>query len=447
MDIRSAFESQPHSPEWLTRYLEFLDTVVAPGVGPRDRHHILPKAVFPRFVSLRYNPWNKAILRPADHLLAHYFLMRALPECQEMRWAFKFMVGRHYLDLVEQGYDLPLVQEIADAYQRVREGNQNSPCIRGWKRLYYGETRATVVPPDSEALETLLAQGWTTEPPERQWVTDGTTEKRVYVSKVSTYAAQGWRVGRIYKHPESYGPSLSARSLRFHEQERSKAHPYTYLPTGDEHPRRITGISEATKAKISRALTGRKQDPTQVETRRLKLVGQRKPWTQEARRHRSDQLRGTPPTSGMTFAGCTHSEEFKARRSAEMKALYAENPEHPTFTNKPSGADHWTYGKARPAETRDKISAALKGKAQTAATKQKRADALALARLPAYTEEEIALFDALRAGNSPPFKLTALSKGAQAVVHGLRLLLSGTATDENHRYWRQAANWLRLTGR
>jgi hypothetical protein len=246
---------------------------------------------------------------------------------------------------------------------------------------------------------------------------------------------------------EEHKARIREGNRRWHRENKESGGDYTYMPRGDSHHRRIFGISDETKAKISAALAGRTQDPAVVETRRLKLVGQRKPWTQEARRHRSDQLRGTPPTSGMTFAGCTHSEEFKARRSAEMKALYAENPEHPTFTNKPSGVDHWTYGKARPAETRDKISAALKGKAQTAATKQKRADALALSRLPAYTEEEIALFDALRAGNSPPFKLTALSKGAQAVVHGLRLLLSGTATDENHRYWRQAANWLRLTGR
>lgn len=444
VDIKQAFQTQRHNAKWLDRYLEFLDAAPEP-TTTFDRHHILPKSVFPKFASLKANPWNCAHLRPGDHVLAHYYLFRALPGDVNIRWAFKMMVGTHYLDLVEQGYDEQVVREIAEAYEQVRQGKENNPSVLGWVRLYRGEDEATVAPPDMAT--DLLSSGWSSTPPSRQWVNNGVEDRKVKLKDVEDFLGRGYSLGRIFQHSLSQRDRVGEHFKAYHERERTQDEPYSYLPHGDDHPRCRLGISEETKAKISRALEGRKQTPEHIEKRRAKLIGQKKPWRMEKRILRSLKMKGQRPN--MSRLGAVTSEDTKAKMSASHLRFYREDPTAVAALDaaRPRGEAHWTYGKERDGATRAKISESLTGKVQSDATKQKRADALALARLPTYTPEEIALFDALRAGSPPPFKLTHLSKAAQTVVQGLRLILTGGATDANRRYWRQAANWIKLTGR
>lgn len=43
-----------------------------------DKHHILPRALFPQFSSFKNNPWNLSTLSPKDHYIAHALLHEAL---------------------------------------------------------------------------------------------------------------------------------------------------------------------------------------------------------------------------------------------------------------------------------------------------------------------------------------------------------------------------------
>ena len=121
MDLQSLLKTKHHDPLWLTHYLTFITETPKPGEGAlADAHHILPKSAFPDFASLDDNPWNRVDLAPADHLLAHYYLFRALPGEPSVRQAFKMMVGFRFKEVQRSCYDEALVREIAAAYESAR---------------------------------------------------------------------------------------------------------------------------------------------------------------------------------------------------------------------------------------------------------------------------------------------------------------------------------------
>jgi hypothetical protein len=78
MKIREQLERFQHDPEWLRRYLRFIESA-PPCMGQSHKHHILPKSIFPEFESFSKCPWNCKPLSHADHPIAHYHLFRALP--------------------------------------------------------------------------------------------------------------------------------------------------------------------------------------------------------------------------------------------------------------------------------------------------------------------------------------------------------------------------------
>lgn len=375
MDIKQALCALEHSPEWVDRYVEFLASTTEPEEGFGERHHILPRALFPEFRKFKDHPWNLIRLSPADHLLAHYYLYRAIPSTRT-RFAFRMMVGTKSMSLIEQGFNEAVVLEVAGTY---------------------AESKASLV------------------------------------------------------LTEEHKARIRAGNRRWHRENKESGGDYAYMPRGDSHHRRIFGISDETKAKISAALAGRTQDPAVVETRRLKLVGQRKPWSPEARARRSEALRGIRPGNGLTFAGRRHTQASLDKKSAAMKALHLENPNHPCFTNKPSGEDHWTYGKARPAATRAAISEALMGKTASEETRRRMSatrERLAYEKIPQAehdvyrasldltTEDEAILQRRAFKINSRPYN----------TLTGIMMIRLGKATEANRRYWQAADTWIRLSG-
>ena len=373
MDIRQALTTLEHNPQWVDRYLTFLAETVEPDEAEAEAHHILPKALFPEFRRFREHPWNRIHLSPADHLLAHYYLYRAIPSIRT-RFAFRMMVGTRALASIEHTYDEALVREVAETYAAAQRGFHHTPATRA---------------------------------------------------------------------------KMSQSQLLEHERRRTAPSPYTFMPRGDSHHRRIFGISDDTKAKISAGLTGKTQPASQVEKRRLKLIGQRKPWSLDARARRSLAMQGVTPTNGFSFTGRKHSQSALDKKSAAMKALYQQDPNHPCFTNKPSGTSHWTYGQPRDESTRSKISASLTGKTASEDTKAKMSETRARKAYDAITPEEHAT---LEQALSHPNRLS-LRTGLKAsdrlyvLITGLNTIFEGKATPETIRYWGPADRWLQFTGR
>lgn len=371
MDIRQALKTLEHNAEWVDHYLNFLAATTEPEEGDAEAHHILPKALFPEFRRFRDHPWNRIRLSPADHLLAHYHLYRAIPSVRT-RFAFRLMAGTRALASIERTYDEAVVAQVAEAYAEAQRGFHHSP-----------ETR----------------------------------EK------------------------------MSASQLVEHQRRRSAPAPYTFMPRGASHHRCIYGVPDDVKAKISAGLTGKVQSPATIEKRRLKLVGQRKSWNPEARARRSLAMQGITPTNGFSFKGRKHTQATLDKKSATMQALHRQDPNHPCFTNKPTGADHWTYGKARDEATRTKISQSLTGKSASEDTKAKMSETRARKAYEAITPEEHQVLHHVVQEASEPARLKHRAglkphERLYVLVTGLNTILTGRATPDTKRYWGPAAYWL-----
>lgn len=85
LEVKDTFE--------LKRYMEFVIKNAMPkncGVYC-ERHHLFPVALYPQFEKAK---WNIFRLKAEDHLRAHYYLYKALPNNVDMVYAFNMMLNR-----------------------------------------------------------------------------------------------------------------------------------------------------------------------------------------------------------------------------------------------------------------------------------------------------------------------------------------------------------------
>jgi hypothetical protein len=406
--IKDAFAEIPHDPDWLDRYLNFLEESTIPTEDDySESHHILPRSLFPDFQLFTQNPWNRIDLKGTDHLIAHYFLLKALPEVHALRHAFCFMVG------IRQDQPVPdispiLLQEMAEEYVFQKTG--------------------------------------------LRWVTKDGQELKILPHEHTKYLMDGWALGRAYTHSNETRLKIIDGNREWHRLESLKSDAYVYLPHGDQHHRRIFGCPPEVRAKISAGLTGLVQSAETIEKRRLKIVGTHWVWNPDSKKQLSVSRQG----EGNNRFGQVgywrdkhHSEEEKQKTSESLKQF---NREHPDVNrdNKPRGEDHWTFGRERPEETRQKISASLTGKKQSTATKQKRAESLAMTKLPSFTPEEESIFHRILSAPTDRereclARLISSTKQAPAksLALGLCFLLNGEWQTRDRRYWRTAETWLK----
>lgn len=90
--IDGPFLEVKDTPE-LKRYMEFVIKNAMPkncGVYC-ERHHLFPRSLYPQFEKAK---WNIFRLKAEDHLRAHYYLYKALPNNVDMVYAFNMMLNR-----------------------------------------------------------------------------------------------------------------------------------------------------------------------------------------------------------------------------------------------------------------------------------------------------------------------------------------------------------------
>lgn len=89
MNIYSILTSKPHNSHYLRRYINFIEK--QPQIQSGEIHHICPKAkdLFPEYKSLKLYAWNKIILSPRAHFIAHWILSKVYGKSQALCfWAF-----------------------------------------------------------------------------------------------------------------------------------------------------------------------------------------------------------------------------------------------------------------------------------------------------------------------------------------------------------------------
>jgi NUMOD3 motif len=375
MDIKQALSQLDHSTFWLDRYIGFLEDAKAPQ-GAYDKHHILPVSMFPEFKSFRRFPWNRIDLRPADHLLAHYYLYRALPGEGGARKAFIAMTNLRYRELVDQNHDETLVKEIAEKYEKARFGIEST--IKGWVRIYRNNEECSVCAPDQ--LEQRLSEGWKEGVPNRVWVVKGNDQHLIAVSSVPKFLADGFVLGRINQHTEDSRKAIQTASLEYHQQEAVKDNAYSYMPRGDQHRRRILGCPDDVAEKIAKTLLGRKLTPEHAAKSRTAAVGKTWSWSPEAKARKSQAMMGEGNNrfgKEGYWKDKTRPQETRNKMS-DSQQEFRKDPENVAAldASRPRGEDHPFFGKTRDEETRTKISDSLTGKTQSQATKDKRSQSL-----------------------------------------------------------------------
>ena len=81
MDIYTILSSKEHNPHYLKRYYDFVMGIKAKDQNGEfmHKHHICPKSqyFFPEYKSLHNNPWNKVVMTPRQHYVAHWMLWKA----------------------------------------------------------------------------------------------------------------------------------------------------------------------------------------------------------------------------------------------------------------------------------------------------------------------------------------------------------------------------------
>lgn len=64
---------------WLNRYIKFvLRFKLDIQINKTQKHHILPKSLFPEYSDLTTNKWNESILPIRAHIITHYMLAKSI---------------------------------------------------------------------------------------------------------------------------------------------------------------------------------------------------------------------------------------------------------------------------------------------------------------------------------------------------------------------------------
>lgn len=77
MNISNTLRSRVEivNEEYYKRYMEIVS--IDDTDNYTEKHHILPKRLFPEYISFRDNPWNMVRLNVRNHIMAHYYFSMA----------------------------------------------------------------------------------------------------------------------------------------------------------------------------------------------------------------------------------------------------------------------------------------------------------------------------------------------------------------------------------
>jgi len=99
--------------DMLNKYIEICLSRKTIKNSNTERHHILPKSLYPEYKNLNKHKFNSVYLTKQDHLLAHFILAKALHKDTNMKLAFKFMNERMNLNFKDLRLDSKL-EDILD---------------------------------------------------------------------------------------------------------------------------------------------------------------------------------------------------------------------------------------------------------------------------------------------------------------------------------------------
>lgn len=103
----------------MLRYIKFVEACqLKDNVIGIERHHILPKCIFPNFKSLKENAWNCAKLTYRQHYIAHWILTKVFVDAK-----FKAKMCKAFWALARISKDHYYREITSKMYEKAKEAN------------------------------------------------------------------------------------------------------------------------------------------------------------------------------------------------------------------------------------------------------------------------------------------------------------------------------------
>jgi hypothetical protein len=139
MDIYSVLASKPHNHHYLNRYITFIRQCQLKNEGFEgytEKHHICPKAkdMFPEYKSFSKNPWNKAILSPRQHFIAHMLLVKVYSNFKSQIYAFNMLCNFNKTSSTLYEKEKVIFSKIISSEAR----NRNNDLVKQGKHHFLG---------------------------------------------------------------------------------------------------------------------------------------------------------------------------------------------------------------------------------------------------------------------------------------------------------------------
>lgn len=96
MDIYTKFDTQQTNKHFLNRYIKFIQNCILPENAYFEKHHILPRSIFPEFA--REN-WNIVHLTYNQHRVAHKILCKVFLSSRNI---YKMRTAAHNMNCISE---------------------------------------------------------------------------------------------------------------------------------------------------------------------------------------------------------------------------------------------------------------------------------------------------------------------------------------------------------
>lgn len=223
MNLLNILSPKSKNVHYLLRYLKFISWCSSSENERIEVHHICPKAkdMFPEYRSLRDHEWNKKLLTPRQHFIAHWMLWKAFGGSQTRA----FWKMSHDKTLHSKTCSL-LKDDFAKSQSSLMKGKKKSPAHA--QKLRENLLLKTNTPEQRQRCKERLighevtpemrkkiAIGVSSHVSQTIWINDGSINKRILRSED---IPDGWSRGRLMssdlkkKLLESRGFSTSASS-------------------------------------------------------------------------------------------------------------------------------------------------------------------------------------------------------------------------------------------
>lgn len=199
IDIYALAASKPHNPHYLARYWKFIQECRNNNLlleGIKEKHHILPKAkdLFPEYKSFSSNPWNKVLLTPRQHFIAHWILWKAFSGT--MAYAFLSMSGIRCGEKTSERISSKIYAKLRDVCSGINHPLYGLSLEQRFGKKRANEIKVKMRGNNSPAKKPESRKNNSAAKQNRAWYNDGTTEVWLDSSQVTSIHIPG----RISKH-------------------------------------------------------------------------------------------------------------------------------------------------------------------------------------------------------------------------------------------------------